>query len=590
MPTLDWIGKEKVINHHNEVPFRILNRKYSYDTTGEHLEDSRSENKIIHGDNLEALKSLLPMYEGKINCIYIDPPYNTGNENWTYNDNVNDPRIRKWLGKVVGKEGEDLSRHDKWLCMMYPRLRLLNKLLSKDGKMVISIGYHELNNLVCVCREIFAGRQIVVVTVQTSGGKPSGGFNYVHEYLIYIVPADFSANSLEFCGGKSRSPFEGLTLSTFNKIQRPNQVYPIFIDTLTDNIVGVGMSLQELMNKAIYTGEKGDYEYHCDKIPEGTVAIWPITSKGKECVWRQIPERLLNDWEKGYIKVSKNKSKKNPNQYSVQYLPEGVIKKINDGELKIIGHENNSPTLQFGENQTVGSQIPTIWSEKEFYTVNGTQLLKDIFPDKEKVFDYPKSLEYIMAIIQSISNEGDIVLDSFAGSGTLGHAVLKLNESDNKQRKFIMIEMGDYANNVTAERIRRVIDGYGNNEEFVDGLDGDFSYYELGEQLLLDNGLLNENIEENRIREYIWFMEVKQSITSMDDGGNKYYLGSNNDTAYYLYYERNCVTTLDRKFLTKIHEVAESYVVYADLCAISEKELQRYNIVFKKIPRDIARL
>lgn len=125
MPTLDWIGKDKVINHHKDVPYKVLERKYSFDESGMHKDDIHSNNMIIHGDNLEALKSLLPQYEGKIKCIYIDPPYNTGNEGWIYNDNVNDPKIKKWLGEVVGKEGEDLSRHDKWLCMMYPRLVLL---------------------------------------------------------------------------------------------------------------------------------------------------------------------------------------------------------------------------------------------------------------------------------------------------------------------------------------------------------------------------------------------------------------------------------------------------------------------------------
>lgn len=117
MPTLEWIGKDKVVNHHQEVPYRVLERQYSYDETGQHAEDNGSENMIIHGDNLEALKALLPRYEGKVKCIYIDPPYNTGNEGWVYNDNVNDPKIKKWLGEVVGKEGEDLSRHDKWLCI-----------------------------------------------------------------------------------------------------------------------------------------------------------------------------------------------------------------------------------------------------------------------------------------------------------------------------------------------------------------------------------------------------------------------------------------------------------------------------------------
>ena len=148
MPTLDWIGKDKVINHHMDVPYRVLDKQYTYG-------GDKSENIIIHGDNLEALKSLLPKYERKVKCIYIDPPYNTGNEGWVYNDNVNDPKIKKWLGEVVGKEGEDLSRHDKWLCMMYPRLKLLQKLLREDGAIFISIDDIEEANLKLICGEIF---------------------------------------------------------------------------------------------------------------------------------------------------------------------------------------------------------------------------------------------------------------------------------------------------------------------------------------------------------------------------------------------------------------------------------------------------
>lgn len=156
MPTLNWIGKDKVINHHAEVPFRVLEHKYGF--RGDDSSDTSEThcgNKIIHGDNLEALKALLPEYEGKIDCVYIDPPYNTGNEGWVYNDNVNDPHIRKWLGEVVGAEGEDLSRHDKWLCMMYPRLRLLQQLLSQRGVVLISIDDNEAKNLQHICDEIF---------------------------------------------------------------------------------------------------------------------------------------------------------------------------------------------------------------------------------------------------------------------------------------------------------------------------------------------------------------------------------------------------------------------------------------------------
>lgn len=147
--------KSKVVNHHQEVPFRVLERQYSFDKMGKHTEDNGSDNMIIHGDNLEALKALLPQYEGRVKCIYIDPPYNTGNEKWCYNDNVNDPHIQKWLGEVVGKEGEDLTRHDKWLCMMYPRLMLLQKLLADDGAIFISIDDNELYNLKSICDEIF---------------------------------------------------------------------------------------------------------------------------------------------------------------------------------------------------------------------------------------------------------------------------------------------------------------------------------------------------------------------------------------------------------------------------------------------------
>lgn len=162
MPTLHWIGKDKVVNHYQEVPYRVLDQKYGFraEDDGDRA-PTDSGNKIIHGDNLEALKSLLPEYEGRVKCIYIDPPYNTGNEKWIYNDNVNDPKIKKWLGEVVGKQGEDLSRHDKWLCMMYPRLKLLHKLLANDGVIFISIDDNEQANLRLLCDEIFGANNFI---------------------------------------------------------------------------------------------------------------------------------------------------------------------------------------------------------------------------------------------------------------------------------------------------------------------------------------------------------------------------------------------------------------------------------------------
>jgi adenine-specific DNA-methyltransferase len=200
MPTLNWIGKDKVINHHQDVPYKVLEQQYTY-SNGSETDTSVSENKIIHGDNLEALKSLLPQYEGKIKCIYIDPPYNTGNEAWVYNDNVNDPKIKKWLGQVVGKESEDLSRHDKWLCMMYPRLKLLHKLLSDDGVIFISLDDNEFANLKLICDEIFGINNFLNDVIWQHSIQPKGylgKFSIHHNHtLVYSKNTSFILGNLE---------------------------------------------------------------------------------------------------------------------------------------------------------------------------------------------------------------------------------------------------------------------------------------------------------------------------------------------------------------------------------------------------------
>lgn len=649
MPTLNWIGKDKVISHHHDVPFRVLEHQYGFRADNpDDRSETHSGNKIIHGDNLEALKALLPEYEGKIDCIYIDPPYNTGNEGWVYNDNVNDPHIKKWLGEVVGQEGEDFSRHDKWACMMYPRLCLINKLMSSKASLVISISFHELHTLLSLCRQIFPTKQVVTVTVQTSGGKPSGGFNFLHEYLIFVVNKDFEPNILDFCGGTPRRPFEGLTLSTFNKVNRPNQTYPIFINPQTETIEGVGKSLQELIDEGLYTGDKEDYVYDFNIAPEGLIAVWPITSKGKECVWRQIPTRIKADWDKGYIKVTKNNTKNHPNLYSIQYLPEGLIKKIKKGILEVVGREEGKPTLILGKNETEGSDVPTIWLEKDFYTVKGTNALKEILPESEKKFDYPKSPELITSILQAISSAEDVILDSFAGSATTAHALLNLNRQDGGNRKFILIEMMNYADTITAERVKRVMNGYlfkGKVEEEIyskkltpknilqaetiiaeaqqmaesnkdnydkigkpkiednclkvmgtkvytdrmEGLGGSFDYYELGAPLFNEDDTLNEEVGETRIREYIYYTETREHLTRKQDEAYPYLLDYHNDTGYFFYYKKDELTELSHDTLNIVPQKADHYVIYADTCTISKEELAKMNISFKKIPRDINR-
>lgn len=198
MPTLEWMGKSKVVAYHRQVPYRVLERIPEKSVLDSHGSDCG--NMIIHGDNLEALKALLPEYEGKVDCIYIDPPYNTGNEGWVYNDNVNDPRIRKWLGEVVGKEGEDFSRHDKWLCMMYPRLQLLKKLLSQSGAIFISIDDNEYAYLKLVCDEIFGSSNFqsdVIWQKRYTRSNNTVDFTNVTEHiLVYSRSSEFVVNLL----------------------------------------------------------------------------------------------------------------------------------------------------------------------------------------------------------------------------------------------------------------------------------------------------------------------------------------------------------------------------------------------------------
>src|SRR5207248_310535 len=185
MPTLNWIGKETVVNHHLQVPFHLL-RDVPELACGE----PGDGNLIVQGDNLVALKALLPYYAGQVKCIYIDPPYNTGNEGWVYNDNVNSPLIREWLGRVVGKEGEALDRHDRWLCMMYPRLALLWQFLRRDGIIFISIDDNEVENLKFICNEIFGAQNYYGTLVWQKKDTPSNdakGISITHEYVLAYV-------------------------------------------------------------------------------------------------------------------------------------------------------------------------------------------------------------------------------------------------------------------------------------------------------------------------------------------------------------------------------------------------------------------
>lgn len=574
MPTLDWIGKDKVINHHMDVSYCVLDAKYEY---GE-----ANGNMIIHGDNLSALKSLLPEYEGKIRCIYIDPPYNTGNEGWVYNDNVNDPRIRKWLGEVVGSEGEDLSRHDKWLCMMYPRLKLLYKLLAEDGVIFISIDDNEQSTLRLICDEIFGASNFVANTswqrTYSMRNDVKGVAAEVEHILIYSKQPNWQPKKLARTD-KMDSKYK-------NPDNDPRGAWRNIVASAPDSVAHQGM-VYAIQNP--FTGEMA-YPPHGRHWALGQEQMLNAMNQ-----WAEYELRDLSDVEERarVCGISTNEVRKDVFAIVLKKSLESSsekAKQIMKGVLpELYFSKNGTGTLSRKAyiKEVTGRPVTNFWSfEETGHTDEASRLLKTIFGGSA-VFDTPKPPRLIERIVQIATDKDSIILDSFAGSGTTAHAVLNMNKQDGGNRKFILIEMMDYADSITAERVKRVIDGYGEGKKAVEGTGGGFTFYELGDTLL--NGeYINENVSLDKIRSYVYFTETKQSAT--DKADEPYFLGEYFGTSYYFYYDKNEITTLDREFLHTIKTKSESYVIYADRCILSEDELAKFHITFKKIPRDITRM
>jgi adenine-specific DNA-methyltransferase len=263
------------------------------------------------------------------------------------------------------------------------------------------------------------------------------------------------------------------------------------------------------------------------------------------------------------------------------------IKQRDEGRMWFGSDGNGIPRRKTYLYEREGKNVWTWWDNKSVgHTQEATKEIAKLF-NTPTAFDYPKPVRLIQRIIQIATQKDSIVLDSFAGSGTTAHAVLNMNKADGGNRKFILVEMMDYADSITAERVKRVIDGYGSGKNAVEGTGGSFSFYDLGEPLMIGENL-NEAVPVEKIREYIWYMETKQPYVSSQE--HPYLLGTHNSTDYYFYYEPEQLTVLDFAFLSTIQHKADGTVIYADRCAINEERLASMGIVFKKIPRDIARL
>lgn len=584
MPTLEWIGKNKVVNHHQEVPFRVLERQYSFDEQGQHTENNGSENMIIHGDNLEALKALLPQYEGKVKCIYIDPPYNTGNEGWCYNDNVSDPHIQKWLGEVVGKEGEDLTRHDKWLCMMYPRLMLLQKLLADDGVIFISIDGNELYNLKAICDEIFGAScyvsDIAWQRTYSTRNDSKGIVNEVEHLLVYSKVPGWNPNKLP------------RTEEMNARYSNPDNDVCAWKST---DAFAPGASTHQGMVYAIQNPFTGALIYPSNG------RHWSLGQDQMLDIMSQWGEYELQDiadtsQRASICGVDVEQVKADVKAIMLTTTLEQSLQKATE-----VYNRGCWPTFYFGQGgkggirrktylDNVGGRIPTnFWPFSETgHTDEAKKEMLAIF-DGKATFDTPKPHRLIEFVLKVAGTQDALILDSFAGSGTTAHAVLNMNKADGGHRKFILVEMGDYADTITAERVKRVIKGYGEGKNAVEGTSGNFSYYELGEPLLLPSGNLNEKVGTEKIRDYIWYTETKKPLPDHKNS-NPYFLGENNSTAYYFFYEPQKVCVLNYDFVATIPEKAEGYIIYADRCTLSEQELQQLGITFKKIPRDIVRV
>ena len=552
MPTLEWIGKSKVVNHHLDVPYCVLDRKYSYDENGQHEEDNGSENMIIHGDNLLALKSLLPQYEGRIKCIYIDPPYNTGNKKdkkWVYSDNVDDPVISKWIGEVVGSESEDMVRHDKWLCMMYPRLKLLQRLLSNDGFIAISIDNTELFYLKCICDEIFGTANFVTEISCINNPKGRSDDKYVataHEHILIYKKGELRLGQFE--------PEEKVT-KRYREVDDNGEKYRT-IDLRKTGDEDLRTDREDMFYPFFYNETTGELIVgnNDDSTPEGFIRIVPMKSATVEGRWRWGKDE--KSMQEGFCNLV------------ARYMPTKKQWSIFEKDY-----------LRDKE----GVKPVSAWTYKDVNSERGTEQFVALGFDKTD-FPNPKPIGTIQRILTMLNDPNAIILDSFAGSGTTAHAALAMPQP----QKFILIEMMDYADSITAERVKRAISGFGDRKKVPEINSGSFSFYELGAPIF-HGDVLNEDIGEDEIRKYVYFTETKQTLPPRKTD-EPYYMGTHMDVSYYFNYERNRITTLNRDFLHTVKTKSDGYVMYADLCTLSQRELEKWHITFKKIPRDISRL
>jgi adenine-specific DNA-methyltransferase len=526
MPTLHFKGKSFVENHHLTVPYHQLIPDEAASLTDK---ISLNDNLIIHGDNLKALKALLPNYQGKVKCIYIDPPYNTGSqeEAWRYNDNVNSPMIQDWLNQNKPIDQEDLTRHDKWLCMMMPRLTLLRELLRDDGVIFISIDDNEVHHLRMLMDEIFGDNNFLALLIRqtkSGGGSAAESFAVEHDYLLV------------YARNKEMSP--KLYISYSHKyLER-------------------------------YKEEDSEGKFYWDTLQRSYTQTrpYPITAPDGQ--------QLEGSWFVG------------------QDTFEAMVER---GDIRFRKKRDDSWSVQFKQRLPSGKKIRSILQDKEFQS--GQSDLSDL--GLAGAIPYPKPVALIKAIAEATLNNDDIILDSFAGSGTTAHAVLALNAQDDGNRRFILIEMEDYADSLTAERVRRVIQGVpdANDETLQAGLPGTLSFFNLGETIDIeavfsgDPALMPTYADLAR---YLFYTSTGEEFVPENLDEANAYIGESQRYHVYLFYQpdvkylQNTALTLDMiRDLPMIG--GKERLVFAPMHYVDSEYLHQHKVRFVRLPFEIYR-
>ena len=403
--------------------------------------DSDLWHTLIEADNYHALQLLEYLYAGKVDCIYIDPPYNTGAKDWKYNNDYVD--------------GNDAYRHSKWLSFMQRRLQLAKKLLNPaDSVLIVTIDEKEYLHLGCLLEEMFpeARMQMITTVISAKGVVRTGQLSRVEEYIfilewggscvcssIYNMLDDEvkkeSDRSIEWLGFRRRAP-------QAKRNSRPNQFYPIYVNNVDGKIASIGDVVQHGIDRnSIF-------------VPDGCTALWPLSKDGDERLWSLVPEQARLNLEKGYLKVNNwNSANKSGTVY---YLPSGTIKDIENGKATIVGY-NTDGSVEAKYHSEGTTPPKRVWNMKTHNAETyGTNILNAIIG---KRFDYPKSLYAVHDVIRFfVANKPNaIIVDFFSGSGTTLHAVNLLNAEDGGHRRCIMVTN----NEVSADEAKMLKDkGY----------------------------------------------------------------------------------------------------------------------------------